>query len=319
MNACLVRWIRFTAGSLLATTVLAGCDLGGPVRASLRLFPDTAVLPIHQRLRLTVVASGVPSDMVAFGSSDTSRVTVDLVGNANAVGFGVAYVQAWSLFDSQLRDSVRVRVPEPAGPWLVLRPDSLSVLRGTVARLTWRLGGTADTAVQLRSSDTTIATVSDGGWVCAYRLGRVVIRATVASEPAATDSSHVAVTDGGPIEDGFGLPSASIDAIVDSAGRVVDLQAVRGTIRITARLETPVCAGSTTASLFFDGVLWQTMPDEIPPGSTVTRSFTADTRATNGAGQRLLPNGQHTLGVGLRLKTGTIIASTSQVVIVANP
>ncbi len=318
MNACLVRLPRFAAVALLVPSLLGGCDLG-PARASLRLFPDTLVLPIHQRLRLTVVASGVPSQMVAFASSDTSLVTVDLVGTAHAVGFGIAYVRAWSLFDTQLRDSVRVRVPEPAGPWLVLQPDSLSIQQGLAYRLSWRLGGTADTAVRLRSSDTTVATVGGGGYVCAYRQGRAVIRASAVSDPAATDSSRVVVVYGGSYEDGFGLTSASIKAIVDSAGGQVDLEAVRGSIRVDATLQAPLCYGNTAASLMFDGSLWQTAADSIAPGSTATRSFAVDTRAVDAAGQRLLPNGAHTLTVLLRRSSGAILASAGQIIVVANP
>ncbi len=316
---CFMRSMRFIAVPALTAALLAGCDLGAPENGTLEVSPDTAVLAIDGRLHLQLTIRKLSLGGVAFSSSDTSVAVVDASGNVQAVGYGVAYIRVWEPTQPTLRDSVRVRVPEPAGPWLLLRPDSLSVRRGTAARLSWRLGGTADTAVQFASSDTTVATVGDGGWVCAYRVGRTVIRATAASDAGAHDSSRVFVIDAGQIDDGFGLPSVSIPAIVDSAGHAVDPTAVRGTIRVDATLQTPLCYGNTAASLSFDGALWQTAANTIAPGAIVTRSFTVDTRATNATGQRLLPNGQHTLSVLLRTSTGTVIASSSQLIVVANP
>ena len=318
MNACFVRWTRCTAVSTLTATLLAGCDLGGPGSPRIGLSPDTAVLAIHGRLQLGLTVRGLATTDVGFASSDTNVAVVDATGTVKAVGYGVAYVRAWSLLQWGVGDSVRVRVPVPAGPWLVVVPDSAAVLLGTWKQLTWRVGGTSGSTVRFLSSDTAIATVSDSGLVCPRALGRAVVHATVVSSAAASDSSRIFVVTPGALVDPT-PPTASIVSIVDSAGRAVDPRAVRGTIRVIVRLDVPRCWGILTASLYIDGALAQAPPDTVVSGSTVDRTFTVDTRATDQAGQRLLPNGQHTLLIVLRKASGVAIATTSQVIVVANP
>ncbi len=307
--------------AFLAALLLA-CDRAapGPAGPHLKLAPDSIGLGIHGSFYLAVNAPGPRPANVVFSSSDTAVVVVDTAGRVQAVGYGTAYVHAWDATQPTLRDSMRVRVPEPAGPWLVLLPDSAEVVVWRWGRLTWRLGGTDDPRVSLASSDTMVVAVDDTGAVCARGPGRAVIHG-LARGTGATDSIRIFVVPvpSGQLDAG-GIPTISISAIVDTAGRTVAPDSVRGNVRITLRLDMPRCYPPVHGELRVDQQLWQSTT-ELVGGSGVARTFTftLDTRLEDATGQPLIPNGSHTLNLLMRGSTGTVYATASQSIVVTNP
>ncbi len=312
---------------LAAAVGLSACDrLGLTSAASLRVRPDSAVLPIHGQLQLDVTLHDVAATDVYFTSSDTSVAVVDWHGLAQAVGYGRAVVSAYDIQRWTLADSMVLRVPAPAGPWLVLLPDTASVGMIAGRRLAWRVGNTSDRRVHFATSDSAIAEVSDSGLVCGRGVGLAVIRATSVGDPAASDSTRVRVFAGTPPPWPAVMPrgavatpppAASIIGIVDTAGGNVDLNAVRGIIRVIVNVDVPPCFPPTTMALMIDGNVWAMGPD-VFRAEVHSYTFTVDTRATDAGGQPRIPNGAHVLSVILRGAAGTTLASTSQAIVVAN-
>ncbi len=318
-----IRYGLWLAAPLWAA--VAGCDkLGLTAAPGIRLQPDSAVLAMHQRVQLSVSVHDVQAADVYFISSDTSVAVVDRQGWAQAVGYGRAVVTAVDMQRSALTDSAVLRVPAPAGAWLVLLPDTTSVGVGAGRRLGWRVGGTSDAHVRFSSSDSTIAEVSDSGYVCGRALGQAAIRAAAVSDVAALDSTRIRVlpaTMPPGVVTGVAAttspPTVSIVSIVDSAGKPVDLSAVRGTIRVILNLDTPPCFVHYAPVLLIDGRPWQVGP-EVRVGELRSYTFSVDTRATDTAGQPLLANGQHVLSVIIRQSGGSTLASASLAITLAN-
>ncbi len=325
MKRCHVRSVVHAVTYVLYSglALAAGCDrLGAPgsPRPELKLAPDSAVLAIHGSVRLSAEVTGVAGDTtVAYRSSDASVAVVDSSGTVRAVGYGTAWVQASLRARPSLADSVLVRVPEPSGPWLLLSPDTLSLPVGGSGQLTWRVGHVPEPApaVIFSSSDTSVLDARANGLLCPRKQGDALVRAGLAAYPTAVDSGRVRVQ--GYIVDA--PPTVSIAAIVDSAGKAVNLAAVRGTIRVNVNVDTPSWPCLTlppfVLELRFDGNLWQTSPQYVW-GSHFEYTFTVDTRATDAAGHALLPNGSHTLSVVARTPDGVARMAMSLGIVVAN-
>ncbi len=303
---------------------LGGCEKVGLTSSpALRLSPDSATLAVHARLHLEV-AHDLPTADVYFTSSDTSVVVVDQQGWVQAVGYGRAVVTAMDMQHTALMDSTLLSVPAPAGPWVVLLPDTLLLAVDDSKGLSWRIGGTSDRGLRFTTGDSTVAAVDQGGTVCGRAPGETVIRGSLTSSPAAGDSLRVRVlvgAAGSVVARGaaaVGVPIVSIASIVDSAGNPVDLSAIRGTIRVVLNLAPPQCFPRSVLTLLFDGKEWETGP-EVTWAGPRSYTFTVDTRATDAAGQPRLTNGAHTLGLVLRRKAdGLMLASTSQTIVIAN-
>ncbi len=318
-----MRVLRWLATLVLPAALAAGCDrIGLTSAARVRLDPDSAVLAVHERLHLTLRLHDVSFRDVYLISSDTAVVVVDQQGTTQAVGYSRAVVTAYDMLEWALADSAVLRVPAPPGPWVVLLPDTMWTSPGTGRRLAWRIGNTADHRVRFSTSDPTVAEVSDSGLVCGLSGGRAVIRAVSAGDVAAADSTLVTVVTSAPgTVAARGAvatpPTISIVNIVDTAGHPVDITAVRGTIRVIINLNVPQCAPRMIVQLMIDGKLWESGPDVIR-GEVRTYTFTVDTRAVGAAGRPRIPNGTHTLSVILRRADDTVVASTSQSMVVAN-
>ncbi len=325
MKRCLVRSSTTTirSGLALAALVAAGCDRAPvPPAPRLTLTPESAVLALHGSVRLSATVSGVEADtVVGYHSSDTTVVRVDGTGVARAVGYGSAWAIGQVVTRPALADSARVRVPAPAGPWLVLWPDSLELSTGGYLQLSWRVGNLVDTAgataVRVTSSDTAIVATRPGGVLCGRRTGAAVVRAELVAPPSAPDSARVRVFQV------YDAPaSISIQSVVDSAGHVVDPNAVRGTMRVTVHLDTRPASPCyqppvLTPELGFDGMLWERGPGR-DTGGQYTYTFVVDTRAVDAAGQPRLSNGAHTMTAVARGSAGTVLMTTSLSIAVSN-
>ncbi len=321
----------WSAGLALAAGLagaLGGCEKVGLTSSpALQLQPDSAVLAIHARLHLEVSLHDLQTADVYFVSSDTSVVVVDQQGWAQAVGYGRAVVTAMDMQHTALMDSTVLRVPAPTGAWLVLLPDTFLLAVGDAKGLTWRIGGTANQGVRFRAADSTVVGVELSGTVCGRAPGQTVIRGTLESNPAAGDSMRVRVVAAGAALAASLVPSAPrplgpptvvISSVVDTAGKPVDLSAVRGTVRVIVGLAPSPCFPRSVLGLVIDGKDWATGP-EITWAGPLSYTFTVDTRATDAAGQPRIPNGAHVLGAVLRRKTnGLTQASTSMTIVVAN-
>ncbi len=298
-----------------------GCDrlgLPGSPRPELKLAPESAVLAIHGSVRLSAEVTGFAGDRtVEYRSSDASVAAVDSSGTVRAVGYGMAWVQASVRALPTLADSVLVRVPEPSGPWLLLSSDTVSVFLGGSARLTWRAGNVPEAApaVVFTSSDTSVLDARVNGLLCPRKLGNAVVRAGLPAYPAAKDSARVRILAPYWVD---APPTVSIASIVDSAGKPVDLNAVRGTIVVQLNIDTPdwPCLPPFVLELGVDGRTLQTSPQQA--WGRFSYAFTVDTRASDAGGMPLLPNGAHTLSVAGRRIDGIVWMSTSQSIVVAN-
>ncbi len=327
MKPTLVRSSTTTIGFglCLAALVAAGCDrTPGPPAPRLTLSPDSAVLAVRGSVSLSATVTGTTDSVVNYSSTDTSVVRVDHdAGTVRAVGYGSAWVTGWVAAQPSLRDSVRVRVPEPAGPWLLLLSDTLTVYLGGSAQLTWRVGNVSAPApaVVFTSSDTSVLEARPGGLLCPRMLGDASVRASLLSYPTAADSARVRVLQPYWVD---APPMISVHSVTDTAGKAVDLGAVRGAIRVTVLVDTPSrspCLPPPEAELVtelsFDGKLWQRGPG-FSWGGQYTYTFVVDTRATDAAGHPLLPNGSHTMTTQVRNGAGMLLMSASLAMVVAN-
>ncbi len=324
-----MRMHHFVAGFALTSLLLAaGCDrtpgVSPPPPVTLRLSPDSATLPMHGSLRLSaaITGAGFQDTAVGYRSSDTSVVVVDPAGTLRVVGYGSAWIVGIVLNHPTAEDSMQVRVPAPPGPYLALLPDTATIYAGDGwVQLGWRVGGVPDTAgattaVRLASSDTSVLEARASGLLCARNPGNVVVRGSLVASPATTDSARIHVlTRSGYLD---APVTISLESLVDSAGKDVDRNAVRGTIRARFIVDAPrlPCRPPIAAELRFDDKLWQSGPPHPWGRDTVT--FVVDTRATDAAGQPLLPNGSHVMSALGRQTDGLVLMSSSVSLAIAN-
>jgi len=194
-------------------------------------------------------------------------------------------------------------------------PDSVELHPGDSMRLlayvTSATGGLAWT-----SSDPAVATVDAAGGVEARSVGRAVIRATLATDARVADSAIVVVTAPAPCTGCTGpIVSLSIQSIADTLGRAAELQAIHGTIVVTAWADVPGAIDSVDVEFRVDTLRLCVVPLASARSATACR---ANVDSTTG-GIRRIPAGPHVLTVVLRRqRTGTVLASTSMAILVVD-
>ncbi len=313
------------AGFALAAALgggVGGCEKGPTSSPALRLHPDSAVLALHESVQLRATVTGIAGGdtIVSFYSLDTTVVRVEDGGTLRAVGYGSAWVRGNVTTRQALADSVLVRVPAPAGPWLVLVPDSLGLPANGWAQLRWRVANVpeASPAVAFTSSDTAVLEARASGLLCPRQPGNAVVRASLPAYPAATDLAHVRILEPRGVE---APTTLSFQSVTDSVGKQVDYSAIRGTIHVTALMDAPPAnpcrSDSLVLELMVDGKVLQ-QSGERPLGGRYTHTFDLDTRATDAGGQALLPNGAHVMTVRASSLRGVFLSNSTLAIIVAN-
>ena len=151
------------------------------------------------KLTATVSPSNATQKTLLWTSSKSSVATVDQKGNVKAVAAGKATITAAAQDGSGKKVTcvVTVVVPETGAK---LSSSALSLVEGKTAKLTATVtpSNATNKTVTWKSSDTTVATVSNGT-VTAVKAGKATITATTSNGKAASctvtvTSSKVAVT-----------------------------------------------------------------------------------------------------------------------------
>jgi uncharacterized protein YjdB len=160
--------------------------------------PSSLALRIGDTVSLiaNVSAPSGTATAVEWTTSAAAIATVDGRGRVSAVAVGTARIVATSVANPTASAFATVTVRAPTVQAIVVRPDSLTLRTGASEPLQATV--TADpgvsTAINWRSSDEAIATVSAAGVVTAVSPGGpVIISATSSVVPSVADSARVVV------------------------------------------------------------------------------------------------------------------------------
>ncbi len=174
--------------ALAATVLLAGCDAGGDPSgpggaAQVEISAPSTSVELGQKLLLSATvkdASGqrLRNVQVSWTSSDPAVAEV-AEGMVTGRSPGHVYVRATA---GAARDSLRVTVESPPVGEIVVRPDTLYLIRGRVGRLFVEVrdpaGRPMANSLLFSSSAPEIAPVSDSGEVQGVALGSAAVTVT---------------------------------------------------------------------------------------------------------------------------------------------
>ena len=167
------------------------------IPTALTLSPSSLTLTIgntSSKINVTATPSTAYND-VNWSSSNTSVATVSSDGAVTAKAEGTATITAISKYDKNVTASLTVTVNPVQLESMTISPNPLTLKEGTGKTLTVTpYPSNAKMNVTWSSSDPSVATVSDGGYVTAVSVGTATITATNAS-PRVTASITVTVVE----------------------------------------------------------------------------------------------------------------------------
>lgn len=322
----LVTAVAPGSGAISATFDFNGQRVTGSIPVTvlgITIEPTTVVIPVGASTFLRATPVG---DFAAYGgfrwsSSDSTVAFVDLGGGVRGIRPGVARIAVSAVNNPRVRAEATVTVVgNPAlVTGIVVQPTALTLQSGATSQITAAVQlaagapPTTSREVFFRSSDSTVATVSPTGLVTGRRNGTAVITVASVAVPTVTQAVTVTVRDPGP---GLRLTFQSITT-TDTPPALVDLNAVRGRIRVTLNHLLDPAVDPRRLELWLAGRR-AAGTDTIPRaagGSIASVSLDIDTAERDPVtNARLYPNGQVSLEA--RLTFATAGSSQTQLMIV---
>lgn len=173
--------ITATAGDMTASTkVSVRADL-----ATVTINPDQLTLSVGARSKLTAKVNGNSTANVSWSSSDTAVATVSASGVVIGRKAGTATVTATSYGGGKATCEVSVK---SAPSTVSIEPASITARMDEGGKqLSWSFGNSAEySEVTFKSSDTSVATVDEKGYVTFKGIGVAKVSLTTANGLVAT-------------------------------------------------------------------------------------------------------------------------------------
>ncbi len=134
-----------------------------------------------KQITATILPQDAFNDVIEWSSNNPSVATVDQNGTVTAHAMGYAVITARVVDRRQVFEQCIVKVGNPLGATgITLSDTEITVLHGRTVQLTATVSENNDSyAVEWSSSNTSVATVDENGYVLTHSLGSAVITAKV--------------------------------------------------------------------------------------------------------------------------------------------
>ena len=216
--------ITAKAGDKTATCVVT-VEAAQPIPvASITLSKKDIVLDLVSNKTATITATVLPADAtnpeLTWESSIPEVASVDSTGKVVALKKGITTIIVRSVEDKTIQAVCGVEVKEGVSMTISQEALALDLVSIKTATLVATISGASSSAVTWTSSNTSVATVDNGGKVTAVGVGEAVITVTSVEDPNVSVSCSVVVT--------------ATNATLISLDQVVGFIYETGTLKLTA-------------------------------------------------------------------------------------